>query len=121
MLFVVDIFSPSAATRAATGHMVGGRSDRIAGILYACMKTTVDLPEELMIEVKKAAAERRTTIRDLVERGLRRELAATSPRRRRRARIRWVTVDGGVPPGVDVIDRTAMHDWISGRWSDDRD
>ena len=85
------------------------------------MKTTVDLPEDLMIEVKKAAAERRTTIRDLVERGLRRELAAAWPPRRGRARIRWVTVDGGLPQGVDVSDRTAMHDWIAGRSSDDRD
>jgi len=39
----------------------------------AGMKTTIGLPDELLIEVKKAAAERLTTIRDLVERGLRRE------------------------------------------------
>lgn len=76
------------------------------------MKTTVDLPEELMVEVKKAAAERRTTIRDLVERGLRRELAAGAPSRRSRPRIRWVTVDGGLPPGMDLDDRAAMHEWF---------
>jgi len=26
--------------------------------------------------------------------------------------IRWVTVAGGLPPGVDVADRAAMHDWL---------
>ncbi|HUP48217.1 MAG TPA: hypothetical protein VNA04_05435 [Thermoanaerobaculia bacterium] len=26
--------------------------------------------------------------------------------------IRWVVVDGGVPPGVDVADRERLHDWI---------
>jgi hypothetical protein len=77
------------------------------------MKTTVELPDDLVIEVKKAAAERRTTIRDLVERGLRRELAAGTPRRRGRRGVRWVTVDGGLPPGLDVSDRAAMYRWIA--------
>lgn len=85
------------------------------------MKTTVELPDDLVIEVKKAAAERRTTIRDLVERGLRRELAAGAPRPRERKRIRWVTVDGGLPPSLDVGDRAAMSDWIARERSDGRD
>lgn len=83
------------------------------------MKTTVELPDELMIEVKKAAAERRTTIRALVERGLRRELAAV-PEAPSRPRIRWITVDGGVAPGLDVADREAMHRWIGGEAQRDR-
>lgn len=77
------------------------------------MKTTVELPDDLAIEVKKAAAERRTTIRDLVERALRRELAATVAEPGARAPIRWVTVDGGLPPGVDLRDRESMHRWIA--------
>lgn len=76
------------------------------------MKTTVDLPDDLAIEVKKAAAERRTTIRDLVERGLRRELAASPATSDERRAIRWVTVDGGLPPGLDLDDRAAMQDWL---------
>jgi hypothetical protein len=76
------------------------------------MKTTIELPEDLMIEVKKAAAERRTTIRDLVERGLRHELAAGAQKRCGR-RIRWFTVDGGLPPGLDVSDREALHAWMA--------
>jgi len=75
------------------------------------MKTTVELPDDLAIAVKKAAAERRTTIRDLVERGLRRELEAGKPAGRAR-RIRWITVDGGLPEGVDVRDRQRLHEWL---------
>jgi hypothetical protein len=88
-------------------------SSRISGNLYSCMKTTVDLPDDLAIEVKKAAAERRTTIRDLVERGLRRELAAVPATSGERRAIRWVTVDGGLPPGVDLDDRVALQDWLA--------
>jgi hypothetical protein len=42
---------------------------------YLCMKTTIDLPDELAIQAKKAAVERRTTLRDLVVRGLRHVLS----------------------------------------------
>ena len=77
------------------------------------MKTTVELPDELVIEVKKAAAERRTTMRDLVERGLRRELAAGGSQSPGRRRIRWVTVQGGLPPGLDMSDRDDLYRWLA--------
>jgi hypothetical protein len=83
------------------------------GNLYSCMKTTVELPDDLVIEVKKAAAERRTTIRDLVERGLRRELASGAPHAAVNRQIHWITVDGGLPPGLDVGDREAMYRLIA--------
>ena len=77
------------------------------------MKTTIDLPDTLLIEVKKLAAERRTTIRALVERGLRRVLAEDDRGQTgQRPAIRWVTVEGGLPQGVDVADRAAMMDWL---------
>ena len=38
------------------------------------MKTTLDLPDALLIEAKSAAARRRTTLRALVESALRREI-----------------------------------------------
>lgn len=71
-------------------------------------KTTIELPEELFIAAKRRAAERRTTLKTLIERGLRRELR--QPEARRKKPIRWVTVDGGLPEGVDVADRAAMTD-----------
>jgi hypothetical protein len=41
------------------------------------MKTTVDLPEPLVRSAKLAAVQRRTTLRQMVENGLKRELAST--------------------------------------------
>ena len=39
------------------------------------MKTTLELPDDLLIEAKAVAARRRTTLRAIIERALRRELA----------------------------------------------
>jgi hypothetical protein len=77
------------------------------------MKTTIELPDDLLIAAKKRAAELRRPLRSLIEEGLRARLArpgrggATKPRK-----IRWVVVDGGLPPDLDMTDRAKMHDWM---------
>jgi hypothetical protein len=77
------------------------------------MKTTIDLPDDLLIAAKKKAAESRSTLREIFERGLRRELSEAGRAGRRRAvAIRWVTAPGGLPPGLELSDRAAMHDWM---------
>jgi len=77
--------------------------------MVSCMKTTVEISDDLLIEAKKHAAEHRTTIRALIERGLRRELAGQAPSvKAKRPAIRWVTVAGGLPKGMDVSDRAKM-------------
>ena len=76
------------------------------------MKTTIDLPDALFVAAKKRAAEERRPLRDLVASGLRAQL------QRRRAKggaIKWVTVKGGLPAGLDVADRDAMHDALHRR------
>lgn len=80
-------------------------------------KTTVEIPDELFIAAKRHAAERRTTLRALIERGLRAEVHGRAGRqgKAKKTKIRWVTVDGGLPPGVDVKDRTAMLDALGRR------
>ena len=81
--------------------------------MYSHMKTTVELPDELLVAAKIRAAKARSTLRELIEQGLRQVLDDQSrPQEERYSRIRWVTVDGGLPPGVDLEDRAAMHDWI---------
>ena len=79
------------------------------------MKTTIDLPDDLLIAAKKKAAETRTTLREIFERGLRRELQQRLGRQREvrpgRA-VRWVTAKGSLPPGLDVADRETMHEWL---------
>ena len=77
------------------------------------MKTTVELPDELLIEAKTRAVQTRSTLRELIERGLRSELQR--PRRvgsAGRGGIQWVTVEGGVPPGLALDDRASMSDWL---------
>jgi hypothetical protein len=79
------------------------------------VKTTVDLPDDLLIRAKKRAAESRIPLRVLIERGLRRELAASAVSKRGRRsprKIRWIVVSGGLPPGLDITDRSSLHDWI---------
>ena len=77
------------------------------------MKTTVDLPDDLFVAAKQRAAELREPLRTLIERSLRAELGRGTGRREATPRtIRWVTVAGGLPPGVDVSSRAAMHDWL---------
>ena len=77
------------------------------------MKTTIELPDDLMVAAKKRAAEARSTLRELVERGLRRELQGRrGVKRSTRTAIRWVTVEGGLPPGLDLADRAAMSEWL---------
>jgi hypothetical protein len=92
---------PSALTPRKSGNM----------LFY--MKTTVDLPDDLFIAAKKRAVELRQPLRALIERGLRAELGRSTGHRPTKPRtIRWVTVAGGLPAGVDVSDRAAMHEWL---------
>ena len=77
----------------------------------APMKTTLDLPDELLIEAKKRAAEERRPLRALVEEGLR--LVLRKPERRQQKRqVRLVTVKGGLAPDLDLSSREAMYEWL---------
>ena len=75
------------------------------------MKTTLDLPDELLIEAKKQAAEQRRPLRAIVEEGLRLVLRKphTKPRRKQ---VRLITVKGGLPRGLDLTSREAMYEWF---------
>jgi metal-responsive CopG/Arc/MetJ family transcriptional regulator len=77
------------------------------------MKTTIELPDELLIEAKKIAAEERSSLKKLVEMSLRKELDQRKKwRSRRDRRIRWVTVSDEPPRDLDVADREAVHEWL---------
>ena len=79
------------------------------------MKTTIELPDELVVAAKKRAAELRRPLRTLVENGLRGELRLGRARRAsgdKPIKLRWITVEGGLPPDLDVADRAAMQEWL---------
>lgn len=76
------------------------------------MKTTMDLPDDLLIAAKKRAVELRRPLRMLVEDGLRIVLYRRPKAVRRRRPLRWVIVKGGLPPGLDLANRAAMQDWF---------
>ena len=82
--------------------------------MVCCMrKTTIELPDDLLIEAKKRAAELRRPLRELVEEGLRAQLSRKIDRAKRIVgKIRWITVKGGLPPDLDLRDRAKMHDWL---------
>jgi hypothetical protein len=76
------------------------------------MKTTIELPDELLIAAKKRAAETGTTLKEIFERSLRRELTGGATEKPRRRKIRFVTAEGGGPEGLDLSSRVAMWEWI---------
>ncbi len=64
------------------------------------MKTTIDIADALLKDAKKLAARERTTVRALVEAGLRQVLAQKRPRGER-YRLRDATFRGdGLAPGA---------------------
>lgn len=76
------------------------------------MKTTVELPDDLLIEAKKQAAELRRPLRSILENALRRELARLDMEQVSDNKIEWITASGGLPPKLDISDREKMSDWL---------
>jgi hypothetical protein len=80
------------------------------------MKTTIDLPDDLVIAAKKRAAEDRTTLRQIVESGLRYELQNRrrgAPARKKQKTFRWPTTRGPLPAGIDLRNRETLYDWLT--------
>jgi hypothetical protein len=74
------------------------------------MRTTIDLPDDLLAKAKKLAAERKRPLRSIIEDALREALG----RRRRLPRsshVQLTTFEGlGLRPGVDLDDSSALLD-----------
>jgi hypothetical protein len=61
------------------------------------MRTTLDLPDDLLRQAKIAAVQRRSTLRDLVASGLRRELAAAADVREARPGLPVIRLPADAP------------------------
>jgi plasmid stability protein len=76
------------------------------------MRTTVDLDEELLREVKRRAADSGRTMSETVRDLLRASLVAVPARQRRPGRVKLITFSGepepGLQPGVDVSDNADL-------------
>ena len=83
--------------------------------MFICMRTTLNLDDDLMRSIKQHAASTGRTLTSVVEESLR-ELLSHVENGERGYTLDWVTVDGGVQPGVDLTDRDALLD----RMGDDR-
>jgi len=71
------------------------------------MRTTINLPDELLVQVKKLATASRTTVTAVIEDALREVLG------RRRAPVKLKTFGRqGLLPGVDLDARDALLDLI---------
>lgn len=79
------------------------------------MRTTINLPDDLLTQIKKLAAASRSTVTALIEDTLREGLA----RRRRSRRSGQVTLPTygkqGPLPGVDIDDTASLLDAMESR------
>jgi hypothetical protein len=78
------------------------------------MRTTINLPDDLILQAKKAALESETTLTEIIANALRETL---SKRRRNTPRKKFKIITygkGGVLPGVDLSNTSALLDIMDG-------
>ena len=81
--------------------------------MLLCMRTTLDISDELFRSAKKRATDDGMTLRSVVERALRTYLGSRP--RRAGYRLRWRSEHGRLLPGVDLDDRDGLFDRMEGR------
>jgi hypothetical protein len=84
------------------------------------MRTTINLPDDLILRAKKAALEADTTLTEFIADALRVSLAERPQKRRERALKINPSGKGGVLPGVDLDDTSALLDIMDGLRDPDR-
>lgn len=78
------------------------------------MRTTINLPDELIRQAKKAALQANTTLTEIIGDALRAALAKPQ-RKKPRKELELITYgQGGVHPGVDLDDTSALLDRMDG-------
>ena len=79
-------------------------------ILSLCMRTTVDLPDELLRQARTRAAEEGTTLTALLTEGLRLRLGDAQAGRRRQRKLPTSLVGGGLQPWIDPSSNASLLD-----------
>ncbi len=83
-----------------------------------CMKTTVELDDELLRRSKQRALEEGSSLKSLIEEGLRqllrrRERGGRSRSGRARIKLPLSSQGGGLQPGVDLNDSADLEDRLN--------
>ena len=81
--------------------------------MLLCMRTTIDMNNELFRSVKRRSAQDGVPMKDLVETALRLYLERRRPSRTR-FKLQWHTERGRLQPGVIVEDRGILFDAMDG-------
>lgn len=82
--------------------------------MLLCMRTTLDLSDELLRAAKRRAADEGVSLKEIIERSLRGFLSGKAAAPRKYA-LKLKTVRGRLMPGVDLDDRNALFDLMDGR------
>ena len=78
------------------------------------MRITLNLPDDLVLQAKKAALEADTTLTEIIANALR-EALLKGCRKQPRRKIKLTTYgEGGTFPGVDLDDTSAVLDLMDG-------
>jgi hypothetical protein len=78
------------------------------------MRTTINLPDDLIRQAKKAALDADTTLTEIIVNALR-EALLKGRRKQPRRKIKLTTYgEGGTFPGVDLDDTSAVLDLMDG-------
>ena len=78
--------------------------------MFFCMRTTVDLPDELLRQARRRAADEGTTLTALLADGLRLRLGGAAGGRRRPRRLPVSRVGGGLRPWIDPASNASLLD-----------
>jgi hypothetical protein len=78
------------------------------------MRTTVNLPDDLVLQAKKAALEADTTLTEIIANALREALGKRGNKKARRDFKVITSGSGGLLPGVDLDDTSALLDIMDG-------
>jgi hypothetical protein len=82
--------------------------------MYKHVRTTINLPDDLILQAKKAALDADTTLTEVIANALR-EALQKGRRKAPRRKIKLTTYgDGGTFPGVDLEDTSALLDLMDG-------
>ena len=78
------------------------------------MRTTINLPDDLILQAKKAALDADTTLTEIIANALREALAKRRKQKTHKDFRLLVSGRGGLRPGVDLDDTSALLDIMDG-------